>query len=206
MKPSEHDAFEKRYGYKPTAIPVAIDAIAIFVHKDNPLTGLTLEQVDGIFSSMRKRGGKLIQTWGLGADGRARAPVSMAATVPRAATGSSRRRAAEWRFSGDGEGTARLIVRGARVAHDLGGMGYAGIGYQTPGSRRWRWPRRAGRPSPHRELPERYVSPGALLYIYVHKKPAEPIEKLVHEFQVRQRQRGQTIVKDDIIPARIGRR
>ena len=93
MKPSEHDAFEKRYGYKPTAIPVAIDAIAIFVHKDNPLTGLTLEQVDGIFSSMRKRGGKPIQTWGdlgLTGGGRRGPCLSMAATVPRAATGSSR--------------------------------------------------------------------------------------------------------------------
>ena len=51
MKPNEEEAFEKHYGYKPTAVRVAIDALAVFVHKDNPIKGLTVEQVDGIFSS-----------------------------------------------------------------------------------------------------------------------------------------------------------
>lgn len=51
MKPNEEEAFEKHYGYKPTAIRVAIDALAVFVHKDNPIKGLSIEQVDAIFSS-----------------------------------------------------------------------------------------------------------------------------------------------------------
>ena len=57
MKAEEIDAFEKKYGYKPTAIGVAIDALAVYVHKDNPIKSLTLQQVDAIFSSTRKRGG-----------------------------------------------------------------------------------------------------------------------------------------------------
>src|SRR5262245_3946923 len=64
MKPTEIDAFEKKYGYKPTQIRVAIDALAVYVHKDNPATGMTLSTVDGIFSSTRKRGGKDIKNWG----------------------------------------------------------------------------------------------------------------------------------------------
>ncbi|MFV2058067.1 MAG: substrate-binding domain-containing protein, partial [Thiohalomonadales bacterium] len=39
MKKNEITAFEKKYGYKPTAIPVAIDALAVYVHKDNPIKG-----------------------------------------------------------------------------------------------------------------------------------------------------------------------
>ncbi|HEY0635597.1 MAG TPA: substrate-binding domain-containing protein, partial [Gammaproteobacteria bacterium] len=36
MKDNEIQAFEQKYGYKPTVIPVAIDALAVYVHKDNP--------------------------------------------------------------------------------------------------------------------------------------------------------------------------
>ncbi len=53
MKDGELSAFEQKHGYKPTAIPVAVDALAVFVHKDNPIKGLTLQQVDAIFSVTR---------------------------------------------------------------------------------------------------------------------------------------------------------
>lgn len=65
MKDNELQAFETKYGYKPTAIPVAVDALAVFVHKDNPIKGLTMEQVDAIFSSTRLCGAKTdVKTWG----------------------------------------------------------------------------------------------------------------------------------------------
>ena len=64
MKDNEVESFESRYGYKPTAVPVAIDALAIYVHKDNPLQGLTLEQVDAIFSAYRRCGAsESIESW-----------------------------------------------------------------------------------------------------------------------------------------------
>ncbi|HEB66408.1 MAG TPA: phosphate-binding protein, partial [Gammaproteobacteria bacterium] len=56
MKSKELQKFEDKYGYKPTAIRVAIDALAVFVNKDNPIKGLTIPQVDAIFSSTRKCG------------------------------------------------------------------------------------------------------------------------------------------------------
>src|SRR4030095_14531056 len=62
MKAAEIDAFEKKYGYKPTAIKVAIDSVAVFVHKDNPIKGLSLDQLDSIFSSTTKSGGTPINT------------------------------------------------------------------------------------------------------------------------------------------------
>ncbi len=64
MKDTELAAFEQKYGYKPTAIPVAVDALAVFVHKDNPIQHLTMEQVDAIFSSTRLCGAKAdVKTW-----------------------------------------------------------------------------------------------------------------------------------------------
>src|SRR3989338_11026761 len=54
MKDNEIQAFEERHGYKATAIPVAIDALAVYVHKDNPIQGMDVTQVDAVFSSTRK--------------------------------------------------------------------------------------------------------------------------------------------------------
>ena len=64
MKAEEIDAFEKKYGYKPTAIRVAVDGIGVFVNKDNPIKCLTMQQIDGIFSQGRACGGKAIANWG----------------------------------------------------------------------------------------------------------------------------------------------
>ena len=64
MKDVELSAFESKYGYKPTAVPVAVDALAVFVNKDNPIKSLSMAQVDGIFSANRLCGGSNIKTWG----------------------------------------------------------------------------------------------------------------------------------------------
>ncbi len=84
--PNEIEAFQEVKGYEPTGIDVVTGsyktrnrgyAIAVFVHKDNPVRGLTLEQLDAIFSVDRKRGGHPVRTWGdLGLTGEwARKPV-----------------------------------------------------------------------------------------------------------------------------------
>src|SRR5574337_866891 len=65
MKGTEIDAFEKKFGHKPTGLRSAVDALAIFVNKDNPIKCLTFEQVDAIFSKSRRSGHKEdIKTWG----------------------------------------------------------------------------------------------------------------------------------------------
>src|SRR5574341_1704438 len=65
MKPTEIDSFEKKYRYKPTEVKTSLDALAVYVNKDNPIKGLSFPQVDAIFSSPRKGGYKEdIKTWG----------------------------------------------------------------------------------------------------------------------------------------------
>jgi phosphate transport system substrate-binding protein len=209
MKPSEHDAFEKRYGYKPTAIPVAIDAVAIFVHKDNPLTGLTLEQVDGIFSSMRKRGGKPIQTWGdLGLTGEW-APRPLSLYGRNSASGSYGFFKEQALRSGDFRATVKELPGSSSVANgvanDRGGMGYAGIGSKTSGVKAVALAEAGGgalqEPSLENCLSGTYPL-ARFLYIYVHKKPAEPLEKLVHEFLrfVNAKEGQAIVVKDGYYP------
>ena len=96
MKDVELQAFEQKYGYKPTAVPVAVDALAIFVHKDNPIKGLTMQQVDAIFSATRLCGSKQdVKTWGdlgLTGDGRRSRCNCSAATRFPAPTATSRKK------------------------------------------------------------------------------------------------------------------
>jgi phosphate transport system substrate-binding protein len=64
LLPGEVQGFETKYGYAPTEVRVAADALAVYVEKRNPVPGLTLTQLDGIFSRTRRRGGGSIETWG----------------------------------------------------------------------------------------------------------------------------------------------
>jgi phosphate transport system substrate-binding protein len=64
LTPEEVGDFQKEFGYPPTQIKVAADALAIYVEKSNPVPGLTLGQLDGIFSRTQRRGGNSIETWG----------------------------------------------------------------------------------------------------------------------------------------------
>ena len=135
MKSSELDKFEQEFGYKPTPVKVAIDALAVFVHKDNPIEGLTLEQVDSIFSSTYKRGGTDIGVWGdagLDADWAARAVSLYGRNSASGTYGFFKSVALK---KGDYKDTVKeqpgssSVVQG--VASDLGGVGYSGIGYKT---------------------------------------------------------------------------
>ena len=208
MKATELDAFEKKFGYKPTAYKVAIDSLAIFVHKDNPIKGLNLQQIDGIFSSTLKRGGKAIEKWGdLGLTGEwATKPLSLYGRNSASGTyGYFKEHALE---KGDYKSTVKeqpgssAVVQG--VASDLGGIGYSGIGYKTS----------SVRALPIAEKGDKFVPPtyanclsgdypiARFLYIYVNRKPGAPLDKLVGEFIkfVESKQGQEVVVKDGYFP------
>lgn len=63
-KSNEIADFEKKFGYKPTMIPTAIDLLAIYVHRDNPISEISVQQLDSVFSSTRKLGGGAVDKWG----------------------------------------------------------------------------------------------------------------------------------------------
>jgi phosphate transport system substrate-binding protein len=138
MKPEEMDAFEKKHGYKPTRLRTSLDALAVFVHKDNPITSLTMAQVDAIFSKTRKRGfAEDITTWGqLGLTGDwARKPLSLYGR--NSASGTYGYFKEEALKKGDYKDTVKeqpgsaSVVQG--ITEDLYGIGYSGIGYVTSG-------------------------------------------------------------------------
>jgi phosphate transport system substrate-binding protein len=211
MKPGEIASFESRYGYKPTAISVAIDALAVYVNKDNPIAdkGLTLQQVDAIFSATRKCGNpEDLTNWGqLGLTGEW-APRTMQMFGRNSVSGTYGFFKETALCNGDFKNTVNeqpgsaSVVQG--VTKSINGVGYSGIGYRTSGVRA----------VPLAVSGEEFVEPNAenavsgtyplnrFLYIYVNKAPNKPLPPLEGEFirMVLSRIGQGVVVKDGYIP------
>lgn len=138
MKESEIDAFERKIGYPPMELPVGIDMLAIYVHRDNPIEKLTLAEVDAIFSRNRKGGyPKDIRTWGdLGLTGEwASQPISLYGR--NSASGTYGFMKDHALFGGDFKDSVKEQPGSSSVVQGITGdryaIGYSGIGYKTAG-------------------------------------------------------------------------
>lgn len=136
MKPTETDAFEAKFGYKPIQLHTSIDMLAVYVHKDNPITGLRLATVDAIFSSTRKLGFRTdIRTWGQAglAGAWANQPISLYGRNSASGTYGYFKEVAlgkgDYKSSVKEQPGSSTVVQG--VATDRNGIGYSGIGYKT---------------------------------------------------------------------------
>jgi phosphate transport system substrate-binding protein len=210
MKAEEIDAFEKKYGYKPTPIRVAVDGIGVFVNKDNPIQCLSMQQIDGIFSQGRACGGKAIANWGQAGvtEGAwARQPISLYGRNSASGTyGYFKEHAL---CKGDYKDTVKeqpgsaSVVQG--VTEDKLAIGYSGIGYKTSGVRAVPVSAKPGGPcvddSPENVLSGKYPL-ARFLYVYVNKAPNKPFDPLAREFlkYVLSQKGQQTVVKDGFIP------
>jgi phosphate transport system substrate-binding protein len=210
MKDAELQAFEQRFGYPPTAVPVAIDALAIFVHKDNPLQRLTLEQVDAIFSSTRLCGGPHeLKTWGdLGLTGDwARRPIQRFGRNSVSGTYGYFKEAAlcrgDFRANVNEQPGSASVVQA--ISQSLGGIGYSGIGYQTASVHTLALARQGTtdyvEDNQENTLSGRYPL-ARYLYVYVNKAPNRPLNPLEGEFLrlILSRSGQEAVIKDGYIP------
>ena len=209
MKDQEIQAFEKKYGYKPTAIGVAIDALAVFVNKDNPIKGMTIAQVDGMFSATRKCGGKDVKRWGdLGLTGALAAkPVQLYGR--NSVSGTYGYFKENGLCKGDFKTTVAEQPGSASVVQSVSGglnaVGYSGIGYKTSGVKAVPLAKKDGG-----EFVEATAETAAsgkyplsrLLYVYVNKAPNKPIGPLEREFfkMVLSKSGQNVVVKDGYVP------
>jgi len=210
MKSTEVDAFERKYKYKPTAIPVAIDALAVYVNKDNPIQGLTLAQLDAIFSKTRRAGAREnIDRWGqVGVTGElANMPISLYGRNSASGTyGFFKEHAlkkGDYKDEVKEQPGSASVVQG--VTEDLAGIGYSGIGYMTSGTRPVPLAAKEGK-TPKPPTQENTVNGSYPLWrhllLYVNKAPNKPLDPLVKEFiKFIYSKEGQTIVvKDGFFP------
>jgi len=209
MKDSELDAFEKEYGFKPTTLNVAVDCVAVFVNKENPVKGLTLPQLDCVFSQTQKSGFRNITEWGqVGLKGEWEdMPISLYGRNSVSGTYAFFKEKAL--FKGDYKDTVKeqpgsaAVVNG--VANDKAAIGYSGIGYKTADVRAIPLAKthedKLAEPSFENAMNGTYPL-GRTLMINVVKKPNEPLPKLAEEFIkfVLSKQGQEVVVKDGFGP------
>jgi phosphate transport system substrate-binding protein len=209
MKDEEVQSFEKKHGYKPTAIGVAIDALAVFVNKDNPIKGMTIAQVDSLFSSTRKCGGRKAERWGdIGLAGEwASRPVQLYGRNSVSGTyGYFKENAlckGDFKNNVNEQPGSASVVQS--VSTGLNAIGYSGIGYKTSGVRAL--PIAKGDGTDYVEATEETAVSGAyplarVLYVYVNKAPNKPLAPMEAEFlKMVLSKRGQAVVeKDGYVP------
>ena len=213
MKPEEEDAFEKKHGYRPTQISVAIDCLAVYVSRDNPVKGFTLAQLDSIFSKTRKSGFANVETWGqVGLSGDwDKLPMSIYGRNSASGTyGFFKEHAlgkGDYKDSVKEQPGSAAVVNA--VANDRAGVGYSGIGYKTsevravPLAKDHTSPLSA--PSFDNAIDGSYPL-GRSLYVYVAKKPGEPLSALVQEFvkYVLSQEGQEVVIKDGYGPLPVG--
>jgi phosphate transport system substrate-binding protein len=177
MSDAERARFRARYGYAPTAIPVARDVLAVFVHRDNPLHSIDVRALDAVFSATRRCGAATpLRSWGeLGLDQRwHRRPVARYGRT--AASGTYGFFREQLLCGGDyAAGVNRLVGSAAvvrAVAGDIAGIGYASAGFLDSSVRRLRvLDSQGGERALSREL-----------YLYVNRPPGAALPASVSAF------------------------
>lgn len=209
MKSGEIEAFEKKFGYKPTAIRVAIDALAVFAHKDNPIAGLTIGQVDAIFSSTLKCGeAKHADKWGdvgLKGDWASKDIQLFGRNSVSGTYGYFKKKAlckGDFKSSVNEQPGSASVVQS--VSASLNAIGYSGIGYKTAGVKAVALSKDGENFIPatlENTLTGKYPL-SRYLYVYVNKHPNKPLAPMDREFlKMVLSQSGQEIVaKDGYIP------
>lgn len=210
MNTNELALFEKKYGYKPTLIPVAIDALAIYVNKDNPINRMTIAQVDAIMSSTRKCGYTAdISTWGhVGLTGLwSSMEIDLYGRNLISGTNSYFKNNAlcegEFKSKINEQPGSASIVQSISTA--LNGIGYSGIGYKSSGVKAIALAKKEG--MPFVEATAKNALSGAyplarFLYFYVNKNPSKALAPLEQEFikLALSKQGQQLVIKDGYVP------
>ncbi len=209
MKDKELESFEKRHGYKPTAIPVAIDALAVFVHKDNPIKGMSIADVDAVFSNTRKCGAaQEVSTWAdLGVAGNlGKQTIQLYGRNSVSGTyGYFKNKAlckGDFKSNVNEQPGSASVVQS--VSTSLNGIGYSGIGYKTSSVRAIALSKKGTgyvEATPEMAVSGKYPL-SRFLYVYVNKAPNKPLSPLDREFikMVMSKSGQEVVVKDGYIP------
>ena len=211
MRESEIQSFEERHGYPPTPVPVAIDVLAVYVNKDNPIEGMTLAEVDAAFSATRRCGfDQDITRWGdLGLTGDwANRDISLYSRNAVSGTYGYFKNVAlcggDYKSSINEQPGSASVVQG--VTESINGIGYSGIGYMTSGVRAIPLTAEKGGKTyyePNSENASTGDYPLArYLYVYVNKHPNRDMDPMQQEFlkMVMSKQGQEVTVRDGYIP------
>ncbi|MBY7668646.1 PstS family phosphate ABC transporter substrate-binding protein [Vibrio anguillarum] len=209
MRGREIEAFERAHGYKPTALRVAIDAIGIFVHRDNSIKGLNFTQLDSIFSSTLRCGAtQPTNTWAqLGVDedwakrgiqlfGRNSVSGTYGYFKQNALCGGDFKKGVN-----EQPGSASVVQS---VASSINTIGYSGVGYQVSGVKLIPIAKQGDQfiAASYENILSGAYPLSRYLYVYVNKHPNQDLPPMQREFiRFIFSKQGQAIVgKDGYVP------
>jgi phosphate transport system substrate-binding protein len=207
MRATEIDQFESKFGYKPTEIRTAYDALAVYVNKDNPLEKITMAQADAVFSKTRRRGGKNVATWGdLGLTGDwASRPLSLYGRNSASGTYGFFKehvlKNGDYRDQVKEQPGSASVVQG--VTEDRFGIGYSGIGYRTSGVKVLALAETdAFSSGSYEDVKSGKYPLSRYLYVYINKAPGKPLDPLVKEYVklILSREGQEVVLKDGYLP------
>jgi phosphate transport system substrate-binding protein len=192
MLEAEAERFRARFGYEATQVRTALDALGVYVHPENPIArrGLSLAELDAIFSAARKRGGaERLVTWGsLGLDAEwANAPIRVYGRNRASGTYGFFRDTAllKGEFGAWVEEQASSALLVTKIEADKFGIGFSGVGYKTDGVALVPLARETGEaavaPSEASALAGSYAL-ARPLYLATNRDPARPMSDLQREF------------------------
>jgi phosphate transport system substrate-binding protein len=209
MRNREIEAFEREHGYKPTELRVAIDAIGVFVHRDNPIRGLNFSQLDSIFSiTMRCGASERVSNWaqlGLDFNWAHRRMQLFGRNSVSGTYGYFKKNAlcsGDFRNNVNEQPGSASVVQS--VASSINTIGYSGVGYQISGAKL----------IPLAKEGDAYIYPSRenilsgdyplsrYLYIYLNKHPNYPLTPIEQEFVrfIYSSQGQELVAKDGYIP------
>ncbi|HFQ5402879.1 TPA: PstS family phosphate ABC transporter substrate-binding protein [Vibrio vulnificus] len=205
MRLREVEAFERTHGYKPTALRVAIDAIGIFVHQDNPVQGLNFPQLDAIFSATLRCGAEdFVSTWaqlGIDAEWAKRNFQLFGRNSVSGTYGYFKKHAlcgGDFKSQVNEQPGSASVVQS--VASTLSGIGYSGVGYRVAGVRLLPIAKQGNEfvyPSRENILTGDYPL-SRYLYVYVNKHPSKALSPIEAEFiKFIYSAQGQALVEKD---------
>lgn len=206
----EMQNFRARHGYDPIGVPVAMGAVVIYVNKDNPIQGVSLEQLDAIFGRDRKRGYlEDISTWGqVGVQGKlAQQSIHLYGRDAGSATRTIMKTVAllDGEFKGtiqEQPGPATQIIA---IGKDPAAIGYVGTGFRTSAVRPLPLAERAGMPfveaTPESVTNGSYPM-GRFLYLYAKKDSGSDWKPMIREFLrfVNSREGQQIVTRSGVFP------
>jgi phosphate transport system substrate-binding protein len=210
LKAQEIDEFQAKFGYAPTSLGAAIDMVAVYVHKDNPLATLTMPQLDAIYSKTRKLGSdRELRTWG---------DLDLPPPWDKLPISLYGRNAASGTYgyfkehalgSGDFKDSVKeqpgssSVVQG--VASERSAVGYSGIGYKTADVRAVPLAEATGEPAVVPEPANAYSGEYPLarsLWLTVNYRPGTEMDPVRREFikYVFSKQGQTDVIKDGYLP------
>lgn len=205
MKGDEIDKFEKKFGYKPTALHVAVDALAVFVHKDCPLESISLDELRKAFSVDGPE-----MTWAdLGVKDPAWATHAVSLYGRNSASGTygyfkeHALAKKDFKPSVKEQPGSSAVVQA--IAGDRYALGYSGVGYRTADVKALKVSLKKGQPGIPGDAPHAYSGEYPLarfLLIYINYKPGSTLDPLRAEFvrMVYSRTGQEVVVKDGYFP------